>query len=269
MFRRAIWLLLPVCAMAQQLVNSFSVDTTQYSSDYVGATWGPSQSSSSFPFALKKKGTGQADIFSILGGKLATIDLPSLPPSCISPQYFASQTYFDSDSGWEGIVNYYDTVGWANGTKIVWQFRAFDETGAILLSDYGYATLIFDGQNTYIGAGVYSGRTYMSPTIKAWRLRSNVQSSAPAVQKQVENSSPRLTSGPQGPLRLSLATPSTGGVTVRLFDLLGQTIYSQTEPAGVSSSAFLIPSIGTPHSPYISVVSTDHGSFTQKSVPVR
>ena len=262
---------MPICLTAQQLVASFSVDTSLYTSVYVSTAWEPEVRNYESPFGFWRKNSGQIDIFSRIHGKIGTTTAPSLPTGTIAAytQVEVSQLRVDGDSGWEGIVNFIDTTGVGTTTpKWRFQFKAFSEDGTVLLSDFGRATFLREGTSTYIVAGYYSGRTFLEGTLKAWRFRTNAGSAGPSLSKHVatENPSPIFT--PAGDLRLTSLPIGNGEMSIQLIDMLGRIVHSSIIPAN-QSSTFTIPSSSVPSSPFVTKVATEERTTTQRMIPQR
>lgn len=261
MYRLAFFLAFPFALFAQQLIATFTIDTSLYTStpitvaqDPVNYHWGD------YCAAYRKKNSDQVDLFNFKG-KVASITVPfsTIPSSSSLYMTYVSQTFIDNDSGWESSISYYNTTG----TDITYNFKLFDDNGTVLLSDVGFASLVYDGKNTYVCAATNSGLR------KAWQFRINIAAAFPALQKQSVLEQPSISFNPSGVFRVALNKTANGETTIQLFNLLGQAFYLQTIPANMSNFNFTIPSIGIPASPFITKISNENGDYTQKFIPVK
>ncbi|MBF0431426.1 MAG: hypothetical protein HQK83_09120 [Fibrobacteria bacterium] len=251
-----ILFLFPLFSFSQQLINAFSFDSTRYDKNvYIAISYGPGHSINGYLVAFLKKNKTQIDIYDLLVGKIETIDAANIPPNNIGT-YTLSQTFFDADSGWETIVNYYDTTGMYKPefAGIKYHFKLIDDNGASLVSDMGYAQAHFDGKTSYLIAGYYSGLTQISYEIKTWKFR-EIKVAINQLNKRTSNFSYAKTD--EGSLRVTVNNSQTGITNLQIFDFLGRSIAHYTYPSNQLSRTVLIPHSEVPSVPFISKVKAD------------
>jgi hypothetical protein len=272
MRKLAIVLLLPLSLFAQELLGTFSIDTTIYL--HINSSYGIRGPGNHIEMGFdnffyfrgtdilslyRKKGSDQYDIFSFFG-KIGSITIPSVANERIRTIIY-SQTMINADTNFECIVNYQPI------SEDTCLFKVFDRTGNQLLSDKGTAGYGFDGQNTYIISLPFSeqGDDY---TRKIWKFRSNISSLSKSLSKTAATPGPMMTYMPSGDLRVNLQ-PVSGGTSIQIFDMLGRQLFNETVQNINKPTTFNIPASGMPNSPFVARVNNGNGSYVKKGMPVR
>jgi hypothetical protein len=266
MNRLFLVLLVPFSIFSQQLVNSFSVDTSQYDKTDIVVCQSPYNSYSFIGVSLiafRQKGSNQVDIYSYFSGKIASVNVPfsTLPAKSYMPFLYISQTILDADSGWESIVDYFDSTGYDNGVPMSPRFKVFDDNGTQLISDNGLAAYGFDNQNTY----VYT--TY--PNAKIWKFRTGISAAAPLLQKRAVDAGPVMSFTPTGNLRVIMQPTGNGQTSIQLLDMLGRTIFSRMISNSGTTESFTIPAANVPNTPFVSKIKNESGVYLKETVPVK
>jgi hypothetical protein len=264
-------MLVPMAMFAQELVGTFTVDTNVYENiSSCEVIRGPEYEFRNLAFihsiwsqqiellaCFRKKGTDQYDIFSYTGRIGSTI----IPSSITQPEYrilgmMFSQTFIDSDTGFECIVIYVNTT---NEKSL---FNVIDESGDVLLSDSGSATYGNDGKNTYVV------RCFDSYSYKVWKFRSNIAPASHPLSKTTASPGPMMAYLPSGDLRVSLQ-PVSIGTSIQIFDMLGRQIFQKSIQNIRERTSFIIPSTSMPNSPFVAKVNNNNGTFVKKEIPIR
>jgi hypothetical protein len=276
MARTLIFLLFPLSIFAQELVCSFTLDTSVYSNPGAWGIRGPG-SERSFPLnepsspstdiigCFNKNGTDQWDIYSFSGKTGSAVVPSSATPNGFARNYvFFSQFFINSDSNWECLVNYSENKPF----QPKHQFILFDHSGNQLLSDNGTAYFGFDGLNTYVYAS--SGNlNYLADftfSYKVWRFRTNISSSSPKLSKS-QVSTPglmKIYGQENGNYRVTLSPSSGNQVRFQMFDLLGRCVFSKQINNITSPQTFTIPEANVPKSPFVAKVTDGNGSVCRK-----
>jgi hypothetical protein len=253
----------------QVLVTGYTLDTSEYraaASCYFFP--GPNVYSTNLSgggvniYAYKVKNSDRYDFFSF-SGKVSSMAISSsligVPDSDYNSIYF-SQTFIDSDTGWECIVNYFDV-----NKNYAEYFKVLDGNGSLLLSDTGLGTYGFDGYNTYVV------QRPMTTTIKAWRFRTNISSVSqnPLAKAALGVPHAMMTFGMNGDYRIKLAPADGGKMSVRLFDMLGRTVFTRCIDRVTAPVTLTIPEYDLPPGPFITKLRDDKGATTKREIPVR
>jgi hypothetical protein len=269
----------------QELVSTFSVDTSQYAlsaynyyftpepsvpfstaKDYTIANFNYWRMGTIFLFLLHKKNSNQYDIFSFKG-KTGSIIIPQQDTITFKVSAITlSQKFVDNDDGWDYIINCY------NRTTDVKSFNLFDENGNILLSDCGEAFYGFDGENTYVSSICYNNSSSVATTLKTWRFRTNITTSLSQgglAKRTTGQPNQIMYFGVAGDLRVNLQPVGGGKTSIQLFDMLGKQVYSKTIENITQPISFIISSDQVPHSPFISNIENEHYAFQRKMILAR
>jgi hypothetical protein len=267
-------LLLPIGLYAQELIGTYSADTSVYLRAPSYGIWGPGDyietglndyfwlNGTDLLSLYQKKGSDQYDIFSFFG-KIGSMTIPSLA-NARNYWIIFSQTLINADTNFECIVNFQPN----NNVDTTYSFKVFDNKGNQLLSDKGVAGYGFDGQNTYIISLpliIEGNRNY---TWKIWKFRSNISSRSKSLSKTAATHGPMMTYMPSGDLRVNLQ-PVSGGTSIQIFDMLGRQLFNETIQNINKPTTINIPASGMPNSPFVAKVNNSNGSYIKKGMPAR
>jgi hypothetical protein len=250
----------------QVLVTDYALDTSEYAMVPSYKVFpGPNYFATDLSgggmnlYVYKAKNGDRYDFFSF-SGKFSSVTIPASIVAAPDSDYHSllfSQTFVDNDTGWECIVNYYDVK-----KNYALYFKVFDGSGA---SDTGLGTYGFDGYNTYVV------QRQMTPTIKAWRFRTNISSVAPNSLGKTAALAPHamMTFGMNGDYRIKLAPAQGGKMSVRLFDMLGRTVFTRYIDRITAPVTLTISEGDVPPGPFITKVQDKNGAMVKREIPVK
>ena len=265
LYKSALCMLLPVLVSAQQLVSSFSIDTTKYKLISSSAIRGPEQQNISFGnhlttefiSAYRLKNTDKCDLYSF-SGKIATITVADKIEGIQLSQFF-----IDDDAGWEYIGS------WLDRESSILKSTVFDENGNELLYDSGGAFYGYDGQNTYVC--YYTMDQVETRNYKVWRFRTNVTSSVPQNLSKASSARlqrPIITYCSSGNYRVSLKPVSGGKTSVQICDLMGRLTFSKVFDELKETTTFTVPTGNVPQTPFITRATNENGQSVQATLPL-
>ncbi len=248
-------LIIPLSLFSQQL--TVSIDSTVYDfQTTVTLKLNPLNYFSNFvSWGCLRKGTNDIDIFTSTG-KTNTIRAPaSMSLSARSTQRIVvvSQTYINNDSLYEFLLINLDSL-----VSLGYNSALYDNSGKRLWSEKGYASLEFDGKNTFIYIATTS-------TVKIWVFRTDIAASSPLAKTSSNRYEPFINYLPMNGLNIKIDFSNHNTAFVQLFDMLGRLVYSQA----IEKNSTIIQRQHIPLSPFFAKINYQASEKAGFIVPVK